>query len=103
MKADGLVSWETFLLCIANPLRNKMSQSVSFGTNTSWFPLVLSVSATAEVMTASQQHFQGVVSIVSNLPAPQSSLFFSQTTPFAFVPHVGLFVSEFAIGTALSK
>lgn len=81
----------------------QMSQSVSFGSHTAWFPLVQSVSASTDVLTASHMHTEGIVSVVSNLTVPQHLLFFSQTTPFAFLPHIGLFVSEFAMGSALSK
>jgi len=61
------------------------------------------VSAAKDVLTASQMHMHGIVSVVSNLTTPQNLLFFSQTSPFAFLPHIGIFVSEFAIGSALSK
>lgn len=88
---------------VCNECAKQMSQSVVFGSHTAWFPLVQSVSASKEVLAASHVHTQGIVSVVSNLPPPQTSLFFSQTSPFAFLPHVGLFVNEFAIGTALSK
>jgi hypothetical protein len=80
-----------------------MSQSVSFGSHTAWFPVVQSISAARDILTASQLHTQGIVSVVSNLSTPQHALFFSQTSPFAFLPHIGIFVSEFAMGSALSK
>jgi hypothetical protein len=74
-----------------------------FGSLTAWFPVVDPISVSKEIAIPSQMHVEGIVSVVANLSAPQNALFFSQTTPFAFLPHIGLFVSEFAVGTALGK
>lgn len=82
-----------------------MSQSVVFGSTTAWFPVVhtLSDAIQRDLLTASHAHTQGIVSVVQNLTAPQTAAFYSQTSPFSFFPHVGLFVNEFAIGSALNK
>jgi hypothetical protein len=75
-----------------------------FGSSTAWFPVVdPTPSISRDVLTASQVHVHGVVSVVQNLTTPQMASFFSQTSPFTFFPHVGLFVSEFAAGSALGK
>jgi len=80
------------------------SQSVMFGSSTAWFPLLESMPPVPrDILTASHVHVNGVVSVVQNLTTPQTAAFFSQTSPFTFFPHVGIFVSEFAAGCALGK
>lgn len=80
------------------------SQSVLIGSVTSWFPLVDPAKIIhKDISTAFHDHVHGVVHVVNNLTSPQTLLFYSQSSPNLFLPHVGLFVSDFAIGTQLSK
>lgn len=84
-------------------LLTKMSQSVAFGTSSAWFPVVASLNVPSEIAGPFQSYTQGIVHVVANLTTPQTQLFFAQNSPNVFCPHVGLFVSEFAVGTALIK
>lgn len=80
------------------------SQSVLIGSVTTWFPLVDPTRVLSkEISFAFHEHLHGVIHVVNNLSSPQTLLFYSQTSPNFFLPHVGLFVSDFAIGSQLTK
>jgi hypothetical protein len=80
------------------------SQSVLIGSTTTWFPLIDPTRVLSkDISFAFHEHMHGVIHVVNNLSSPQTLLFYSQTSPNTFLPHVGLFVSDFAMGSQLTK
>jgi hypothetical protein len=70
-------------------------------SSTIWFPYVTSVTAEKEVVQCLNEHYTAVTRFVSNLAPVQVASMFATENPHAFHPHLGLFGSDYMLGSAL--
>ena len=82
------------------------SQSVQINSNSTWFPVIVgNTFSNAQLQSSewicSQEHFRNITNVVSNLTAPQITEIYNHTNPNYFFPHVGIFLSDFAVSTVL--
>jgi len=82
--------------------RKQMSQSLLLGSITNWIPYITSQNGVhPDTWICVQENNENIARIVANLTMPVTSQFYAQQNINVFFPNVGLFVSDFALGTAL--
>ena len=78
-----------------------MSQTLVLGSTTSWIPVMQSTFAHKDILSCVHTHQENVKKIVVNLSPSTINSFYEQQNPNVFFPHIGIFVSDFALGSSL--